>query len=218
MSTPPLQDLQAFAAVARLGSFRRAAVEIGVSASALSHTLKGLEQRLGLREYLQIVAATNFKQRIRKLRAVRPDICISSDFIVGFPGETEDDFKQLIDFIYEAKIDRIGVFKYENVVHAKSHEFDDQIPQEIIDDRWNRLMEVAQEVSAERLATKIGREIDVIVDEIDEEGTIIARTIWDAPEVDGNIFIDPIEGVKIGDVFKVKVEDASEYDLFGVKP
>lgn len=157
-------------------------------------------------------------ERIKKWRAICPDLCIRSSFIVGFPGETEEDFKQLIDFVYEAKIDRIGVFKYENVVHAKSREFEDQIPQEIIDDRWNRLMEVAQEVSAERLATKIGREIDVIVDEIDEEGTIIARTIWDAPEVDGNIFIDPIDGVKIGDVFKVKVEDASEYDLFGVKP
>ncbi len=156
-------------------------------------------------------------ERIKKWREVCPDLCIRSSFIVGFPGETEEDFEMLVDFVREAEIDRIGVFKYENVVHATSRDFDEQVPEDVKQSRWERLMEVAQEVSAKRLATKVGREIDVIVDEIDEDGTIIARTIWDAPEVDGNIFIDPIDGVNVGDIFRAHVDEASEYDLYGVK-
>ena len=155
--------------------------------------------------------------RIKKWRAICPDLCIRSSFIVGFPGETEEDFEMLVDFVRDAEIDRIGVFKYENVVHATSRDFDEQVPEDIKQSRWERLMEVAQEVSAKRLAAKVGREIDVIVDEIDEDGTIIARTIWDAPEVDGNIFIDPCEGIKVGDTFRARIDEASEYDLYGVK-
>ena len=155
--------------------------------------------------------------RIKKWREICPDLCIRSSFIVGFPGETEEDFEMLVDFVRDAEIDRIGVFKYENVVHATSRDFDEQIPEDVKQSRWERLMEVAQEVSAKRLAEKVGREVDVIVDEIDEDGTIIARTIWDAPEVDGNIFIDPCEGVKVGDTFSARIDEASEYDLYGVK-
>lgn len=157
-------------------------------------------------------------ERIKKWRAICPDLCIRSSFIVGFPGETEEDFQMLLDFVRDAEIDRIGVFKYENVVHAKSREFEEQISEDVKQERFDRLMEVAQEVSAKRLAAKVGREVEVIVDEIDDDdGTIIARTIWDAPEVDGNIFIDPTEGVKVGDVFRAKIDEASEYDLYGVK-
>ncbi len=155
--------------------------------------------------------------RIKKWRETCPDLCIRSSFIVGFPGETEEDFEMLVDFVRDAEIDRIGVFKYENVVHATSRDFDEQVPEDVKQSRWERLMEVAQEVSAKRLAEKVGREVDVIVDEIDEDGTIIARTIWDAPEVDGNIFIDPCEGVKVGDTFSARIDEASEYDLYGVK-
>ncbi|WP_240006849.1 30S ribosomal protein S12 methylthiotransferase RimO [Pseudaquidulcibacter saccharophilus] len=155
--------------------------------------------------------------RIKKWREICPDLCIRSSFIVGFPGETEEDFGMLVDFVRDAEIDRIGVFKYENVVHATSRDFDEQIPEDVKQSRWERLMEVAQEVSAKRLTAKVGREVDVIVDEIDEDGTIIARTIWDAPEVDGNIFIDPCEGVKVGDTFSARIDEASEYDLYGVK-
>jgi len=154
-------------------------------------------------------------ERIKKWREICPDLCIRSSFIVGFPGETEDDFQMLLDFVREAEIDRIGVFKYENVIHAPSRDLDEQIPEDIKQSRWERLMEVAQEVSAKRLQTKIGREIEVIVDEIDEDGDIIARTIWDAPEVDGNIIIEPFEGAKVGDRFVALVTDADEYDLYG---
>lgn len=156
-------------------------------------------------------------ERIKKWRDICPDLCIRSSFIVGFPGETDEDFEMLVDFVRDAEIDRVGVFKYENVVHAPSRELPDQIPEEIKQKRWDRLMEVAQEVSAARLAAKVGREIDCIVDEIDDEGVIVARTKWDAPEIDGNIFIDPVEGVKVGDIIRARIDEASEYDLYGVK-
>lgn len=153
--------------------------------------------------------------RIQKWREICPDLCIRSSFIVGFPGETEEDFQMLLDFVRDAEIDRIGVFKYENVVHAPSRELTDQVPEEIKQERWERLMELAQEVSAKRLQTKIGREIEVLVDEIDEDGEIVARTIWDAPEVDGNIILEPNENIKVGDKVRVRVIDADEYDLYG---
>ncbi|KAF0186838.1 MAG: MiaB-like tRNA modifying protein YliG [Hyphomonadaceae bacterium] len=153
--------------------------------------------------------------RIKAWREICPDLCIRSSFIVGFPSETEEDFQMLLDFVREAEIDRVGVFKYENVIHAPSRELDEQIPEDVKQSRWERLMEVAQEVSAKRLQTKIGREIEVLVDEIEEDGTIIARTIWDAPEVDGNIIIEPFEGAKVGDKLMAKVTDADEYDLYG---
>lgn len=156
-------------------------------------------------------------ERIKKWREICPDLCIRSSFIVGFPGETDKDFEMLIDFVRDAEIDRVGVFKYENVVHAPSRELPDQIPEEIKQNRWDRLMEVAQEVSAASLAKKVGREIECIVDEIDDEGVIVARTKWDAPEIDGNIFIDPAEGVKVGDIIRARIDEASEYDLYGVK-
>lgn len=156
-------------------------------------------------------------ERIKKWREICPDLCIRSSFIVGFPGETDEDFEMLVDFVRDAEIDRVGVFKYENVVHAPSREFEDQIPDEIKQARWDRLMEVAQEVSTARLATKVGREIECIVDEIDDEGVIVARTKWDAPEIDGNIFIDPAEGVKVGDIIRARIDEASEYDLYGVR-
>lgn len=156
-------------------------------------------------------------ERIKKWRAICPDLCIRSSFIVGFPGETEEDFQMLLDFVSDARIDRIAVFKYENVIHAPSRNLEEQIPEEVKEDRYHRLMLHAQEISEQILKAKIGREIDVIVDEIDDEGTIIARTIWDAPEVDGNIFIDPAKGVKVGDMFRARIDEASEYDLYGVK-
>lgn len=154
-------------------------------------------------------------ERIKKWREICPDLCIRSSFIVGFPGETEEDFQMLLDFVKSAQIDRVAVFKYENVVHAPSREFADQTPQDIIDERYHRLMLCAQEVSAQILAAKVGREIECIIDEIGEEGELICRTIWDAPEVDGNIIIAPYEGAKIGDKFIAHIEEADEYDLYG---
>lgn len=155
--------------------------------------------------------------RIQKWRTICPDLCIRSSFIVGFPSETEEDFQMLLDFVKEAQIDRVGVFKYENVVHAPSRGFEEQIPEDIKQERFERLMAVAQEVSAQRLQTKIGRTIEVLVDEIAEDGAIIARTIWDAPEVDGNIIIAHFEGAKVGDKFMALVKEADEYDLYGEK-
>jgi ribosomal protein S12 methylthiotransferase len=152
--------------------------------------------------------------RIAKWRSECPDLAIRSTFIVGFPGETEEDFQMLLDFMKEGQIDRVGCFKYENVVHAASRELDGQVPEDVKEERWHRFMEVAQEVSEMRLSSKIGKTVEVIIDEIDDEGPI-GRTVWDAPEVDGNIELHGYGKVKVGDIVKAKIVDAGDYDLVG---
>jgi ribosomal protein S12 methylthiotransferase len=152
--------------------------------------------------------------RIAKWRSECPDLAIRSTFIVGFPGETEEDFQMLLDFMKEGQIDRVGCFKYENVVHAVSRDLDGHVPDEVKEERWHRFMAVAQEVSEMRLSSKIGKTVDVIIDEIDDEGPI-GRTIWDAPEVDGNIELHGYGKVKVGDIVKAKIVDSGDYDLVG---
>jgi ribosomal protein S12 methylthiotransferase len=153
--------------------------------------------------------------RIRAWRAINPDIAIRSSFIVGFPGETEEDFQMLLDWLPEAGIDRVGVFKYEPVGGAKSNELPDHVPDEVKDDRYARLMLRAQEVSRERLAKKVGREIQALVDDVrPEENVAIARSQWDAPEIDGTVIIANATNIKPGDMVRVKVTGSSEYDLF----
>lgn len=152
--------------------------------------------------------------RIKKWREICPDLTIRSTFIVGFPGETEEDFQYLLDWLTEAQLDRVGCFQYSDVEGAPANELPDQVPEEVKQDRWERFMLHQQAISAARLEQKIGREIEVIIDEIDEEGTPIGRSYADAPEIDGLVFLNAGDDVKPGQIVKCRVTDTSEYDLF----
>ncbi len=159
----------------------------------------------------------NTLERIKQWREICPDLVLRSTFVVGFPGETEEDFQILLDWLQEAKLDRVGCFKYSAVDGAVANDLPDPVPEEIKEERWQRFMEVQQEISAERLQLQIGKTIKVLIDDIDlEEGVAIARSAADAPEIDGNVFIEG-EGaaaLKIGDFATVTVIDADDYDLF----
>lgn len=152
-------------------------------------------------------------ERIKRWREICPELTLRSTFIVGFPGETEEDFEMLLDFLREAKIDRAGCFKYSPVDGATANDLPVQIPEEVKEDRWNRFMQVQQEVSALRLQEKIGREMLVIIDEVDEEGAV-ARSMADAPEIDGAVYLNGETNLNVGDIVRVKVEHADEYDLW----
>ncbi len=155
--------------------------------------------------------------RIKSWRAQVPDLTIRSNFIVGFPGETDEDFEFLLDWIEEAEIDRAGCFEYEPVTGAPANEFEGVVPDDVRRDRFERLMEVAQNVSTGQLAKKVGRTIDVLVDDVrPEEGRAIARSQWDAPEIDGQVIIENAQGIKPGDKVSVVVTASDEYDLFAV--
>ena len=155
--------------------------------------------------------------RLAAWRKICPDIAIRSTFIVGFPGETDEDFEYLLQWMKEARIERAGCFKYEPVSGAKANELGlAQVPDEVKQARWERFMEVQQEISAEIFQSKVGREIDVLVDEIDEENEeAIARSPWDAPEIDGNVFLPGETDLKPGDKLRVRIVEAEEYDLVG---
>ena len=155
-------------------------------------------------------------ERIKQWREICPDLTLRSTFIVGFPGETEEDFQMLLDFLKEAQLDRVGCFKFSPVEGAPATEMADQVPEEVKEERFHRFMQLQQEISAERLKQKIGRTLDVIVDEIDDEG-IIGRTKADAPEVDGLVYIENLSGapVKVGEFIKVTITHSDEYDLWG---
>ena len=155
--------------------------------------------------------------RLATWRSICPDIAIRSTFIVGFPGETDEDFEYLLQWMKEARIERAGCFKYEPVSGAKANELGlAQVPDEVKQERWERFMEAQQEISAEIFQSKVGREIDVLVDEIDEENEeAIARSPWDAPEIDGNVFLPGETGLSPGDMVRVRIVEAEEYDLIG---
>ena len=152
--------------------------------------------------------------RIAKWREVCPDLAIRSTFIVGFPGETEEDFQMLLDWLGEARLNRVGCFKYEAVDGAKANALDGAVPEEVKEERWHRFMAAQQEISRSILATRVGRTIDVIIDEVDEEGAL-GRSKWDAPEIDGSVFLNGDTDVKPGDIVQAKVVHADEYDLWG---
>ena len=155
--------------------------------------------------------------RIKRWREICPDLTIRSNFIVGFPGETEEDFEFLLDWLEEAEIDRAGCFEYEPVTGAPANELENIVPDDVRRDRYERLMEVAQDVSTQRLSLKVGRTIDVLVDDVKpEEGKAVARSQWDAPEIDGQVIIANAAGIKVGDKVSVTVTDSDEYDLFAV--
>jgi ribosomal protein S12 methylthiotransferase len=152
-------------------------------------------------------------ERIRRWRTICPDLAIRSTFIVGFPGETEEDFKFLLDWLAEAKINRAGCFKYEAVEGARANALEGAVPEEVKEERWHRFMAAQKQVSGELLQEKVGTVIDVLIDEVDEDGAI-GRSEWDAPEIDGNVFLNGETKVVPGDIVRAKVVHADEYDLW----
>ncbi|MDG4953230.1 30S ribosomal protein S12 methylthiotransferase RimO [Actinobacillus equuli] len=155
-------------------------------------------------------------ERIKKWREICPELTLRSTFIVGFPGETEEDFQMLLDFLEEAQLDRVGCFKFSPVEGAVATEMADQVPEDVKEERFHRFMQVQQRISAARLQQKVGKTLAVIVDEIDEEG-IIGRSMADAPEIDGVVYVDNIsnQDVKVGKIISVTITNADEYDLWG---
>jgi len=169
-----------------------------------------------LRRMARPAAAARTLDEIAAWRAACPDLVLRSTFIVGYPGETEDEFQTLLDWLDEAQLDRVGCFQYENVDGARSNALPDHVPDEVKQDRWDRFMSKAQAISEAKLAAKVGKVMDVIIDEIDADGIATCRTRGDAPEIDGNLFIDEAtEGLSVGDIVAVEVDEAGEYDLWG---
>ena len=168
-----------------------------------------------LRRMARPVSAAKTLDEIATWRSVCPDITLRSTFIVGYPGETEAEFQTLLDWMDEAQLDRVGCFKYENVKGARSNDLPDHVAEEVKQERWDRFMEKAQAISEVKLAAKVGRVLEVIVDEVDADGAT-CRTKADAPEIDGNLFIDEgFEALTPGDMVSVTVEEAGDYDLWG---
>jgi ribosomal protein S12 methylthiotransferase len=151
--------------------------------------------------------------RIQNWRKICPDLTIRSTFIVGFPGETEEDFQFLLDWMQEAELDRVGCFKYEAVTGAVANDIQPAVPEEVKEERWHRFMAAQQKISAKKLKAKIGRSIAVLIDSAGKDGGL-GRSAADAPEIDGNVKVTG-EGLKPGDLLTVKITDADEYDLFG---
>jgi len=168
-----------------------------------------------LRRMARPAAAARTLDEIAAWRAICPDLTLRSTFIVGYPGETEAEFQTLLDWLDEAQLDRVGCFRYENVKGARSNSLPDHVTEDVKQDRYDRFMAKAQAISEAKLAAKVGRMLEVIVDAVDEDGAT-CRTKADAPEIDGNLFIDEgFAGLAPGDIVKVTVDEAGEYDLWG---
>ena len=155
----------------------------------------------------------NVLARIKQWREICPELTLRSTFIVGFPGETEEEFEELLDFIEEAQLDRVGAFAYSPVEGAAANELPDHIPPEVQQERLARLMLLQEEISEERLKRKIGKPLTVLVDEVDEEGAI-ARSSADAPEIDGLVYIEDGQQLKVGDFVEVRITDSDTHDLW----
>ncbi|WP_420862851.1 30S ribosomal protein S12 methylthiotransferase RimO [Algirhabdus cladophorae] len=169
-----------------------------------------------LKRMARPAASARTLDEIAAWRATCPDITLRSTFIVGYPGETEAEFQHLLDWLDEAQLDRVGCFQYENVDGARSNALPDHVAPEVKQERWDRFMERAQAISEAKLQAKVGQTLEVIVDDIDTDGIATCRTWSDAPEIDGNLFIDErTEGLSVGDVVSVEVDEAGEYDLWG---
>ena len=161
-------------------------------------------------------------ERLKSWRAIAPDMTIRSSFVVGFPGETEEDFRYLLDWLEEAQLDRVGAFRFEPVEGAAANALPDPVPEAVKEERYARLMEVTERISAAKLAAKVGRTLPVIIDEVgepDEDGDLGAtgRSQADAPEIDGQVFLRNVpETVRPGDFVDALIEDADAHDLYGV--
>ncbi len=151
--------------------------------------------------------------RIKAWRQICPELVIRSTFIVGFPGETEEDFQMLLDWLEEAQLDRVGCFKYSPVDGATANDLPDHVPEEIKEERWQRFMETQQAISAQRLQQKVGQQLEVLIDAVDEDGAI-GRCYADAPEIDGKVYLDGFTDTFAGDALLVTITGADEYDLW----
>jgi ribosomal protein S12 methylthiotransferase len=154
-------------------------------------------------------------ERLANWRRECPDIAIRSSFVVGFPGETEEDFQYLLDWLEEAQLDRVGAFRFEPVQGAAANALPDPVPEALKEERYARIMELTARISAEKLAAKVGRTLDVIIDEVGEEGAT-GRSKADAPEIDGEVHLRDAAHLAPGDIVLVEIEDSDEHDLFGV--
>ena len=185
-------------------------------------------------------------QRVRDWRAQVPELAIRSSFVVGFPGETEQDFQYLLSWLEEAQLDRVGAFQFDAVEGAPATEMDDQVPENVKQERYDAVMALSARISAERLAARVGSTIDVLIDRVDETPSPLAgegdspkasgerghfdaphpehhhaagatgRSKADAPEIDGEVHLRDAGGLKPGDIVQVRVEDSDEHDLYGV--
>ena len=162
-------------------------------------------------------SSENNLARIKSWREVCPDITIRSTFITGFPGETEEDFTMLLDFLQEAQLDRVGCFAYSAVDGAAANQLPDQVPEEVKQERLARFMELQESISAAKLNQKIGRIEMVLVDEVDGDQAI-GRTSADAPEIDGVVYLAEAEGLQVGDLVEVEITDADGHDLWAAPP
>jgi ribosomal protein S12 methylthiotransferase len=170
-----------------------------------------------LKRMARPAAAARTLDEIAAWRAICPDLTLRSTFIVGYPGETEEEFQTLLDWLDEAQLDRVGCFQYENVAGARSNALPGHVPEAVKQDRWDRFMQKAQAISEAKLAAKLGRTLQVIVDEVDADAAT-CRTMADAPEIDGNLFIDTgHETLSPGDIVTVTVDEAGDYDLWGTR-
>ncbi|WP_088328987.1 30S ribosomal protein S12 methylthiotransferase RimO [Lacimicrobium sp. SS2-24] len=161
-------------------------------------------------------AAERTLERIKKWREICPELVIRSTFIVGFPGETEEDFQMLLDFLDEAQLDRVGCFKYSDVEGAKANELPDAVSEQVKQERYERFMLKQQAISTAKLQKRIGQQMQVLIDEVDEEGAI-GRSYADAPEIDGMVYLNGDTELKPGDMVTVTIEHADEYDLWGTR-
>lgn len=157
--------------------------------------------------------AENTLERIKKWREIAPNLVLRSTFVVGFPGETEEDFQILLDWLDEAELDRVGCFKYSPVEGAKANDLPDHVPEDVQQERWERFMAKQQEISTRRLQRRIGQRMRVLVDEVDEEGAI-ARSEADAPNIDGMVYLNGFHDCAPGDFIDVEITHADEYDLW----
>ncbi len=155
-------------------------------------------------------------ERIARWRGLVPDLALRSTFVVGFPGETEADFQYLLDWLEQAQIDRAGCFKYEAVAGAAANALPGAVPEDVKEQRWHRFMAAQSVISETRLAAKVGRDLDVLIDAVDEEGGASGRSKYDAPEIDGEVHLRDAGGVAVGDIVRVRIEESDEADLFGV--
>ena len=161
-------------------------------------------------------SSENTLERIKNWRSICPDLTIRSTFIVGFPGETEDEFLELLDFLRKAQLDRVGCFQYSPVEGAQANLLADPVPDAIKEERYHRFMQVQAQISYQRLQAKIGSQQTVLIDSITPEH-IIGRSKADAPEIDGLVYIQPYADAQIGTLVEISITDADDYDLFGTK-
>jgi ribosomal protein S12 methylthiotransferase len=166
-----------------------------------------------LKDMKRPAAAEKSLERIAAWRAICPDITLRSTFIVGFPGETDADFEVLLDFLREGQLDRVGCFQYSPVDGARANKLPDHVPESLKQERWDRFMELQQQISTAKLQAKVGKTIEILIDTVDEQGAV-GRSTADAPEIDGKVYLDGVIDIAPGDFVEAVVESADEYDLW----